>query len=33
MRDMLQRENRTDIEQESTTECKAIGSEDLLNSS
>ena len=33
MRDMLQRENRTDIEQESTTECKAIGNEDFLNSS
>ena len=33
MRDMLQWENRTDIEQESTTECKAIGNEDFLNSS
>ena len=27
MRDMLQRRNRTDVEQESITECKAIWSE------
>ena len=29
MRDMLQRGNRTDIEQESITECKAIYSEEF----
>jgi len=28
MRDMLQRGNRTDVEQDSITECKAIGSEE-----